>query len=58
MIVAGNDVARYAEELRLAIIEQERGPVLDYIQQHGSPCIARSYGLFTLVTGSQPSHSR
>ena len=37
LIVAGNhtDVAQYAEELRLAIVEQERGAVLDYIQQHG-----------------------
>jgi len=29
------DVTRYAEELRLAVIEQERRPVLDYIQQKG-----------------------
>jgi hypothetical protein len=37
LIVAGTetDVAQYAEELRLVIIENERGPVLDYIQQHG-----------------------
>ena len=37
LVLAGNetDVAQYAEELRLAIIEEERGPVLDYIQQHG-----------------------
>jgi len=36
LVVAGNenDVAQYAEELRLAIIENERGPVLDYIQQY------------------------
>ena len=37
LVVAGNetDVAKFAEELRLAIIETERGLVLDYIQQHG-----------------------
>jgi hypothetical protein len=37
VIVAGNetDVAQHAEHLRLAIVEEERGPVLDYIQQHG-----------------------
>jgi hypothetical protein len=36
LLVAGNttDVAEHAEHLRLAIIEEERGPVLDYIQQH------------------------
>jgi len=36
LVVAGTetDVAQYAEELRLAIIDEERGPVLDYIQQH------------------------
>jgi hypothetical protein len=35
LIVAGNesDVAQYAEDLRLAIIEEVRGPVLDYIQE-------------------------
>jgi hypothetical protein len=37
IVVAGNetDVAQYAEQLRLAIIETERGPVLDYIQKQG-----------------------
>src|SRR4051794_11307637 len=36
LLVAGNetDVAAQAEKLRLAIIENERGPVLDYIQEH------------------------
>jgi hypothetical protein len=36
LLVAGNetDVAEYAEHLRLAIIENERGPVLDYIKEH------------------------
>jgi hypothetical protein len=36
LLVAGNqtDVAQHAEHLRLAIIEEERGPVLDYIQEH------------------------
>jgi hypothetical protein len=36
LLVAGTetDVAQRAEHLRLAIIEEERGPVLDYIQQH------------------------
>ena len=35
LIVAGNEqqVAEYAEQLRLAIIENERGPVLDYIRE-------------------------
>ena len=37
LVVAGteSDVAHHAEHLRLAIIDEERGPVLDYIQQHG-----------------------
>lgn len=36
LLVAGDesDVSQYAEDLRLAIIEKERGPVLDYIQEH------------------------
>jgi hypothetical protein len=36
LIVAGNetDVAQHAEHLRLAIIENERGPLLDYIEEH------------------------
>ena len=35
LIVAGNEqqVAEYAEDLRLAIIEKERGLVLDHIQE-------------------------
>ena len=35
LIVAGNEqqVAGYAEDLRLAIIENERVPVLDFIQE-------------------------
>jgi hypothetical protein len=37
LLVAGNenDVAQHAEHLRLAIIENERGSVLDYIHEHG-----------------------
>jgi len=35
LIVAGNEtqIAEHAEKLRLAIIDNERGPVLDYIQE-------------------------
>jgi hypothetical protein len=35
LIVAGNEqqVAQYAKELRLAIIDKERGAVLDYIHE-------------------------
>ncbi len=35
LIVAGNEqqVAEHADHLRLAIIEEERGPVLDYVQE-------------------------
>jgi hypothetical protein len=41
LLVAGNenDVAQHAEKLRLAIIEDETGPVLDYIHKHQLACI-------------------
>lgn len=37
IVLAGSeaDVAKYAEQLRLAIVETERGTVLDYIQKQG-----------------------